>query len=291
MKRFRDHGRAIFVFATIAAAAVVVGLTGCDLGPEPNLDRGQQLFTQKCGTCHTLTGAGTSGTVGPNLDYAFKQARASGMDPDTFEGVTKMQVEHPRPADPRQTDVYMPAKLVEGDELISPLFPGGVNQEHRDHVILWWSEVFGGPSAYTEQLGGYHRMVTRHKDLAITPEQRLRFATLMSPFLITINNHTLGTCSALFALYFAAKVWTEERPGRLAYFLAGFFAMFTVCNELPALAFAAMQACLFAFIYVLIDLETYSLLIGALALSAVVSALMFLTQRVDWSAQPLIFLK
>ena len=117
MQRFRDHGRAIWMFATIAAAAVVVGLTGCDLGPAPNLDRGQQLFTQKCGTCHTLTGAGTNGTVGPNLDYAFKQARAEGEDPDTFEGVIKAQVEYPRPADPQQTDVYMPPKLVEGDDL------------------------------------------------------------------------------------------------------------------------------------------------------------------------------
>jgi hemoglobin len=69
---------------------------------------------------------------------------------------------------------------VEGDELISPLFPGGVSAEHRHNVVLWWSEVFGGPADYTEQLGGYHRMVTKHKDLAITPEQRLRFVTLMS---------------------------------------------------------------------------------------------------------------
>jgi hemoglobin len=69
---------------------------------------------------------------------------------------------------------------VERDELISPLFPGGVSREHRDHVILWWSEVFGGPSDYTDQLGGYPRMVSKHRDLGITPEQRLRFATLMS---------------------------------------------------------------------------------------------------------------
>jgi mono/diheme cytochrome c family protein len=117
MKRFRDHGRAIWMFATIAAAAVVVGLTGCDLGPKPNLDRGQQLFTQKCGTCHTLTGAGTNATVGPNLDYAFKEARENGQDSDTFEGVIKAQVENPRPADPQQTDVYMPADLVTGDDL------------------------------------------------------------------------------------------------------------------------------------------------------------------------------
>jgi hemoglobin len=69
---------------------------------------------------------------------------------------------------------------VEGDELITPLFPGGVSREHRDHVILWWSEVFGGPAEYTEEHGGYHRMVGKHKDLAITPEQRQRFVSLMS---------------------------------------------------------------------------------------------------------------
>jgi mono/diheme cytochrome c family protein len=29
---------------------------------------GKQIFTQSCGTCHTLGDAGTNGTVGPNLD-------------------------------------------------------------------------------------------------------------------------------------------------------------------------------------------------------------------------------
>jgi hemoglobin len=69
---------------------------------------------------------------------------------------------------------------VEQDELISPYFPGGVSREHRDHVTLWWSEVFGGPAEYTEKLGGYPRMVNKHRDLAISPEQRRRFVTLMS---------------------------------------------------------------------------------------------------------------
>jgi mono/diheme cytochrome c family protein len=117
MKRLSRHGRAIWVIATMTAAAAVVGLTGCNLGPKANLDKGQQLFTQKCGSCHTLTGAGTNGTVGPNLDYAFKQARANGQDSDTFAGVIKAQVENPRPATPEQTDVYMPADLVTGDDL------------------------------------------------------------------------------------------------------------------------------------------------------------------------------
>jgi hemoglobin len=69
---------------------------------------------------------------------------------------------------------------VEADDLLSPLFPGGVGSEHRLHVIAWWCEVFGGPQRYTEELGGYERMLAKHRDLAITSEQRFRFASLMS---------------------------------------------------------------------------------------------------------------
>jgi hemoglobin len=70
--------------------------------------------------------------------------------------------------------------LVEGDELIAPLFGGKVSAEHRDHVTTWWCEVMGGPAGYTEAHGGYPHMLARHQGLAITPEQRLRFVTLLS---------------------------------------------------------------------------------------------------------------
>jgi hemoglobin len=70
--------------------------------------------------------------------------------------------------------------LVEGDELIAPLFGGAVGAEHRDHVAAWWIEVMGGPARYGEQLGGYESMLSHHRGLEITPEQRLRFVTLLS---------------------------------------------------------------------------------------------------------------
>lgn len=69
---------------------------------------------------------------------------------------------------------------VEHDDLLSPFFPGGVSQEHREHVSMWWIEVFGGPPEYTERLGGYEAMLAHHRGLGITGEQRLRFATTMS---------------------------------------------------------------------------------------------------------------
>ena len=69
---------------------------------------------------------------------------------------------------------------VEDDELLTGFFPGGVGREHREHVTAWWVEVFGGPADYTATLGGYEAMLGHHRGLAITAEQRLRFAELMS---------------------------------------------------------------------------------------------------------------
>ena len=70
--------------------------------------------------------------------------------------------------------------LVEGDEELAAMFGGRVTEEHRSNVTLWWSEVMGGPARYTEERGGYDRMLRKHRDLAITPELRLRFVTLLS---------------------------------------------------------------------------------------------------------------
>jgi hypothetical protein len=70
------------------------------------------------------------------------------------------------------------------------------------------------------------------------------FATLLNPFAITLNNHSVATYSVLFALYAALSGWPDaDNPGRrlspLAAITAGLFAGFAVCNELPAAAFLA----------------------------------------------------
>lgn len=70
--------------------------------------------------------------------------------------------------------------LVEDDDLLSPVFAGRVSEQHRRDVVTWWCEVMGGPADYTETLGGYEHMLSKHRGLAITAEQRLRFVTLLS---------------------------------------------------------------------------------------------------------------
>jgi hemoglobin len=63
---------------------------------------------------------------------------------------------------------------------IAALFGGKVSEAHRLHVTDWWCEVMGGQADYTEQRGGYERMLARHHNLAITSAQRLTFVTLLS---------------------------------------------------------------------------------------------------------------
>lgn len=57
-------------------------------------DEGQTIFVQNCGTCHTLSAAGTDGNVGPNLDSAgvdYEEVRSQvingGGGMPVFEGV------------------------------------------------------------------------------------------------------------------------------------------------------------------------------------------------------------
>jgi mono/diheme cytochrome c family protein len=56
---------------------------------------GKTLFVQKCGSCHTLADAGTTGQIGPNLDYAFYASRRDGLGESTFVQVVRGQIAYP----------------------------------------------------------------------------------------------------------------------------------------------------------------------------------------------------
>ena len=101
------------------SAAGVAALSGCGQEasrPNDNLVNGKQLFVQKCGSCHTLARAGTKGTVGPNLDDAFRQALVDGMGRSTVRGVVEHQILYPYNLKNQTTGTQMPPKLVEGED-------------------------------------------------------------------------------------------------------------------------------------------------------------------------------
>jgi mono/diheme cytochrome c family protein len=118
---------------------VLLVFTGCDAKENADTAKGRQLFISKCGTCHSLKEAATTATVGPNLDAAFADARASGMDQDTIEGVVHAQIEEPRETDP-DNPTYMPAKIVEGQE--------------ADDVATYVASVAGVPGIEPPQAAG-----------------------------------------------------------------------------------------------------------------------------------------
>ena len=99
----------------VALTAIMV-LSGCGVSTKGDFDRGKQLFAAKCAQCHSLRDAGSISPIGPDLDAAFAQARAKGMDPETISGVVKNQVENPRPSTSNPS-VSMPADIVSGGNL------------------------------------------------------------------------------------------------------------------------------------------------------------------------------
>jgi mono/diheme cytochrome c family protein len=143
----------------LLALAGLVALAGCDASEDADLERGRALFQAKCGTCHALAQAGTSTEIGPDLDAAFAQPRADGMDNDTIEGVVQGQIDNPREInipedDPQYTRVFMPPDLVTGQD--------------AEDVAAYVASVAGVPGAeapklppdqlFTEQCGSCHAL-------------------------------------------------------------------------------------------------------------------------------------
>ena len=108
--------------AALAAVAVVVA-AGCGTGglvTGGDASRGKQIFTQKCGSCHVLADAGTSGTVGPNLDEAFRYDRKQKVgDQDTIENIVNQQIKTAYPPMPDENHLFPKCKSGESSS------PGG----------------------------------------------------------------------------------------------------------------------------------------------------------------------
>jgi truncated hemoglobin YjbI len=68
---------------------------------------------------------------------------------------------------------------VTADDLVGPLF-AHMDPAHPKFVAMWLAEVFGGPSRYTDERGGYPHMLAHHLGKAITEPQRRRWVNLLA---------------------------------------------------------------------------------------------------------------
>jgi mono/diheme cytochrome c family protein len=101
--------------ALVCLAALALAGCGTDglTSESADVPDGKLLFTQNCGSCHTLREAGTNGSTqnpigAPNLDAAFAGPRMEGFDESAIEEVVRHQIEFA--AQP------MPRNLVEGED-------------------------------------------------------------------------------------------------------------------------------------------------------------------------------
>jgi cbb3-type cytochrome c oxidase subunit III len=115
----------------LAAAAggvlLAVVLAACGTGGiasgSADVQNGKRLFLGKgqCAGCHTLAAAGSTGTLGPNLDDAFAQARADGYKESAIRNIVHDQIKYPGQYETAQSNpaflkVNMPANLVRGKD-------------------------------------------------------------------------------------------------------------------------------------------------------------------------------
>lgn len=103
--------------ATGAVTIAGLGACGNANGIPKNVDLvvGKQQFVKNCGACHTLAHADTKGTVGPNLDSAFRESLSEGFGRAAVRGAVHTQILFPARL-PKTSPVYMPAGLVKGKQ-------------------------------------------------------------------------------------------------------------------------------------------------------------------------------
>jgi mono/diheme cytochrome c family protein len=167
MNALPNPARILLLLAALTAVALPA--SGCGT-TTADVERGRVLFIEKCGTCHALAEAGTTATIGPDLDQAFAAAREAGAGKDeTIEGIVEAQVEYPRPGNEDPT-VSMPPKIVEGQDL----------QDVAAYVGTWAGvpgaappKVAGGPGAQvfaSKGCGGCHKLAAAQTGGTLGPD-------------------------------------------------------------------------------------------------------------------------
>jgi mono/diheme cytochrome c family protein len=126
--------------AALLAAGCGTGGVASKSGQRPDTQAGAELFKSDCGSCHTLSAAGTSGTIGPNLDNAFAASVKEGYKQSSIENLVLDQIRlgsgqvdatyttskyyvdnclPPHSNSPKCLSTSMPANIVKGQDAVN----------------------------------------------------------------------------------------------------------------------------------------------------------------------------
>jgi cbb3-type cytochrome c oxidase subunit III len=174
--------------AAAGGLAVALLLSACGTGGSvvnASADKvnGRKLFQENCVGCHTLAAAGSQGTIGPNLDYAFAQARAEGFKESAILDIVHDQIKFPgqypiRDNNPDFLKGNMPANLVTGQDAIDVSAFVAANAGLQGFAEAQAVSGTDGKQIFITKCGGCHTM----KDAGTTGTQGPNLDLLKPPF-------------------------------------------------------------------------------------------------------------
>jgi mono/diheme cytochrome c family protein len=158
------------ISAAAGGAAAVLLLAACGTGGPvseagADMSRGRQLFSGagQCAGCHTLAAAGSTATIGPNLDAAFAQARAEGFKESAILDIVHDQIKFPgqyptKQSNPDYLQANMPANLVKGQDAIDVAAFVAANAGKQGFVQPQAVSGTNGKKIFVAKCGGCHTL-------------------------------------------------------------------------------------------------------------------------------------
>jgi cbb3-type cytochrome c oxidase subunit III len=178
--------------------AVVLLLSACGTGgsvvsKSADQSNGRSVFQDKCAGCHTLSAAGTTGTIGPNLDASFAEARSEGFKETAILDIVHDQIKYPgqypvAQNDPNFLKANMPANLVTGQNAIDVAAYVAANAGKQGFVEAQAVTGTNGKQIFITKCGGCHTL----KDAGTTGTQGPNLDLLKPPFPIVKNQVIKG---------------------------------------------------------------------------------------------------
>jgi cbb3-type cytochrome c oxidase subunit III len=183
--------------AAAGGVAVVLLLSACGTGgsvssASADLQNGRQVFQDTCAGCHTMAAAGSTATIGPNLDAAFAEARSEGFKESTILDIVHDQIKFPgqyplAQNNPNFLKANMPANLVTGQDAIdvSAYVAANVGKQGFEAQVITGTN---GKQIFITKCGGCHTL----KDAGTTGTQGPNLDQLKPPFPIVKNQVIKG---------------------------------------------------------------------------------------------------
>lgn len=183
----------------VAFTLAACGTGGLASGPVDK-EHGRKLFSEKCAGCHSLAAAGAQGTLGPNLDDAFAQARADGFKESAILEIVYDQIKLPgqyatKSNNPDYLKVNMPPNLVKGKDAADVAAYVAANagiQGFAESQVITGTD---GKLIFTKKCGGCHTL----KDAGTAGTTGPNLDLLKPPFALVLKKvHTGGAIMPSF---------------------------------------------------------------------------------------------